>query len=104
MDDQAVVTLRDAAQRARHQHRRGEGGAQGDNDDPRLHARNDLYLDGVRISAATCDPVLSSRGSGPEGAGLDPLFGRGSTGGVVEQDSKCPGTAIRRRHAGFPRT
>jgi catecholate siderophore receptor len=72
----------------------GEGGAQGDNLTIRgFNARGDIFLDGMRdFGSYYRDPfnydsieVLK----GPSSI----LFGRGSTGGVVNQVSKTPGLA-----------
>jgi catecholate siderophore receptor len=92
MDDQGITATRDA-------HRTvpgislaaGEAGAQGDNLTLRgFTARNDFYLDGMRdFGSYYRDPfdlqeieVLK----GPSSV----LFGRGSTGGVIQQVSKQP--------------
>ena len=92
MDDQGVTTLRDALRNVPGiSLAAGENSAQGDNLTIRgFTARNDIYLDGMRdFGSYYRDPfylediqVLK----GPSGI----LFGKGSTGGVVEQDSKQP--------------
>jgi catecholate siderophore receptor len=92
LDDQGVTTLRDALRNVPGVSlNAGEGGAQGDSLTIRgFSARNDIYLDGMRdFGSYYRDPfhlediqVLK----GPASI----LFGRGSTGGVVEQDSKRP--------------
>ncbi|MEI9972234.1 MAG: TonB-dependent receptor plug domain-containing protein [Ignavibacteriota bacterium] len=70
----------------------GEGGAQGDNLTIRgFTARNDLFIDGMRDFAATIairsTPQEVEVLQGPSSV----TFGRGSTGGIVEQASKVPG-------------
>lgn len=92
IDDQGVTTLRDALRNVPGiSLAAGENSAQGDNLTIRgFTARNDIYLDGMRdFGSYYRDPfylediqVLK----GPSGI----LFGKGSTGGVVEQDSKVP--------------
>jgi catecholate siderophore receptor len=92
MDDQGVTTFRDALRNVPGiSLAAGENSAQGDNLTIRgFTARNDIYLDGMRdFGSYYRDPfylediqVLK----GPSGI----LFGKGSTGGVVEQDSKVP--------------
>jgi len=70
----------------------GESGAQGDNLTIRgFTARNDIYLDGIRDFGSyyrdgfNLDQVEVLEGP----AGVQ--FGRGSTGGVINQESKMPG-------------
>jgi catecholate siderophore receptor len=92
MDDQGIITFRDALRNVPGiSLAAGENSAQGDNLTIRgFTARNDIYLDGMRdFGSYYRDPfylediqVLK----GPSGI----LFGKGSTGGVVEQDSKQP--------------
>jgi catecholate siderophore receptor len=92
MDDQGVTTFRDALRNVPGiSLAAGENSSQGDNLTIRgFTARNDIYLDGMRdFGSYYRDPfylediqVLK----GPSGI----LFGKGSTGGVVEQDSKLP--------------
>lgn len=92
MDDEGVTTFRDALRNVPGiSLAAGENSAQGDNLTIRgFTARNDIYLDGMRdFGSYYRDPfylediqVLK----GPSGI----LFGKGSTGGVVEQDSKLP--------------
>lgn len=70
----------------------GEGGAQGDNLTIRgFSARNDLYIDGMRdFGSYYRDPFNLQEVDvvqGPSAA----TFGRGSTGGVVNQATKMPG-------------
>jgi catecholate siderophore receptor len=71
----------------------GESGAQGDNLTIRgFTARNDIYLDGIRDFGSyyrddfNLDQVEVLEGP----AGVE--FGRGSTGGVINQESKIPTT------------
>jgi len=100
LEQQGVNTLRDALRNvAGISLAAGEGGAQGDNLTIRgFSARNDIFLDGMRdFGSYYRDPfnyesidVLQ----GPTSA----TFGRGSTGGVVNQESKTPaGRPIHQR-------
>lgn len=92
MQEQGVTTLRDALRNvAGISLAAGEGSSQGDNLTVRgFTARNDIFLDGMRdFGSYYRDPfdlenveVLQ----GPSGV----MFGRGSTGGVVSQQSKTP--------------
>ena len=69
----------------------GESGAQGDSMTIRgFTARNDIYLDGIRdFGSYYRDPFNFEQVDVLEGpAGVD--FGRGSTGGVINQESKEP--------------
>ncbi len=92
MSDQGVTTLRDAVRNvAGISIAAGEAGAQGDNLTLRgFSARNDIYLDGMRDfgsyyrDAFNYDRVEVLKG--PSSI----AFGRGSTGGVVNQVSKAP--------------
>ncbi|MEO8430821.1 MAG: TonB-dependent siderophore receptor [Acidobacteriota bacterium] len=100
MDERGTTTLRDALRNvAGISLAAGEGGAQGDNLTVRgFSARNDIFIDGVRdFGSYYRDPfdiqeveVLK----GPSSV----TFGRGSTGGVVNQESKTP--ALERFAAG----
>jgi catecholate siderophore receptor len=70
----------------------GEGGVQGDNLTIRgFSARNDLFLDGIRDQGAYTRDTFNIENievlKGPSSV----MFGRGSTGGVVNQVSKTPG-------------
>ncbi len=70
----------------------GEGGAQGDNLTLRgFTARNDIFMDGMRDFGSyyrdSFDVEQAEVLKGPSSA----IFGRGSTGGVVNQVSKTPG-------------
>ncbi len=92
LQEQGVTTLRDALRNVSGiSLAAGEGGAQGDNLTIRgFTARNDIFLDGMRdFGSYYRDPfdyqsvdVLQ----GPTSAS----FGRGSTGGIVNQESKSP--------------
>jgi catecholate siderophore receptor len=69
----------------------GEGGIQGDNLTIRGYsARNDLYLDGVRDWGSDSRDVFNLEAvevlKGPSST----MFGRGSTGGLVNEVSKTP--------------
>ncbi|MGC2404055.1 MAG: TonB-dependent receptor, partial [Acidobacteriaceae bacterium] len=70
----------------------GEGGSQGDNLTIRgFTARNDIFLDGIRDFGSyyrdSFDYDAIDVLEGP--AGVE--FGRGSTGGIINQESKVPG-------------
>ncbi len=92
MDDQAVTTMRDALRNVPGiSLAAGEFGAQGDSLTIRgFTARNDIYLDGMRDFGSYYRDPFYLDGiqvlKGPSSI----LFGRGSTGGVIEQDSKTP--------------
>jgi catecholate siderophore receptor len=92
MEQQNVTTLRDTLRNvAGISIAAGEGGAQGDNLTLRgFTARNDIFLDGMRdFGSYYRDPFnLESVEvlKGPSSA----MFGRGSTGGVVNQATKQP--------------
>jgi catecholate siderophore receptor len=92
MDDQHTTTLRDALRNvAGISIAAGEGSSQGDNLTIRgFSARSDIFMDGMRdFGSYYRDPFNLERVEVLEGpSGI--LFGRGSTGGVVEQDSKTP--------------
>jgi catecholate siderophore receptor len=90
MRDQGVTTLRDALRDVSGLSlSAGEGGNQGDNLSLRgFSARSDIYQDGMRdFGSYNRDPFLLESIEvlkGPSSA----LFGRGSTGGVVNQVTK----------------
>lgn len=89
---QGTTTLRDALRNAPGiSLAAGEGGSQGDNLTIRgFTARNDIFLDGMRdFGSYYRDPFNYNQIDVLEGpAGVQ--FGRGSTGGVVNQESKAP--------------
>jgi catecholate siderophore receptor len=92
MQEQEVTTLRDALRNvAGISIAAGEGGAQGDSLTIRgFTARNDLYVDGMRdFGSYYRDPFYLEEVDviqGPDSTN----FGRGSTGGVVNQAVKAP--------------
>jgi catecholate siderophore receptor len=92
VEQQGAATLRDALRNvAGISLAAGEGGSQGDNLTIRgFTARNDLFLDGMRdFGSYYRDPFNTEEVEvlqGPSSA----AFGRGSTGGVVNQASKTP--------------
>ncbi len=92
MQEQNVTTLRDAVRNvAGVSIAAGEGGAQGDSLTIRgFSARNDLYIDGMRdFGSYYRDPFNLEEVEviqGPDSTN----FGRGSTGGVVNQATKFP--------------
>jgi catecholate siderophore receptor len=93
MQEQGVTTLRDALRNvAGISLAAGEGGAQGDNLTIRgFTARNDLFIDGMRdFGSYYRDPFNTQEVEVLQGPS-SVTFGRGSTGGVVEQSSKAPG-------------
>jgi catecholate siderophore receptor len=92
MQDQGVTTLRDALRNAPGiSLAAGEGGSQGDNLTLRgFTARNDIFLDGMRDFGSYYRDSFNYEAvevlEGPSGV----TFGRGSTGGVINQESKSP--------------
>ncbi len=92
MEEQATTTLRDALRNvAGISIAAGEGGFQGDSLTLRgFSARNDIYVDGMRdFGSYYRDPFHLQQVEvlkGPSSAG----FGRGSTGGVVNQSTRLP--------------
>ncbi|WP_433975157.1 TonB-dependent receptor domain-containing protein [Tunturiibacter lichenicola] len=92
MKDEAVTTLRDALRNVPGiSLAAGEAGAQGDNLTIRgFTARNDIFLDGIRdFGSYYRDSFNYEQVEALEGpAGVQ--FGRGSTGGVINQESKVP--------------
>ncbi|MBS1803665.1 MAG: TonB-dependent receptor [Acidobacteria bacterium] len=93
MQDQGLSTLRDTLRNVPGiSLAAGEAGAQGDNLTIRgFTARNDIFLDGIRdFGSYYRDSFNFEQVDALEGpAGIQ--FGRGSTGGVVNQESKIPG-------------
>jgi catecholate siderophore receptor len=93
MEQQGVTTLRDALRNvAGISLAAGEGGAQGDNLTIRgFTARNDLFIDGMRdFGSYYRDPFNTEEVEVLQGPS-SVVFGRGSTGGVVNQSTKSPG-------------
>ena len=90
--DEGVTTLRDTLRNVPGiSLAAGEAGAQGDNLTIRgFTARNDIFLDGIRdFGSYYRDTFNYEQVEALEGpAGIQ--FGRGSTGGVVNQESKVP--------------
>jgi catecholate siderophore receptor len=92
IEDQANISLRETLRNVPGiSIAAGEGGAQGDNLTIRgFSARSDLYLDGMRdFGSYSRDPFYLQSIEVLKGP-ASILFGRGSTGGVVEQNSKMP--------------
>jgi catecholate siderophore receptor len=93
MQQQGTTTLRDALRNvAGISLAAGEGGAQGDNLTIRgFTARNDLFIDGMRdFGSYYRDPFNTQEVEVLQGPS-SVTFGRGSTGGVVNQSTKMPG-------------
>ena len=93
LDDQGVNTLREALRNVSGiSLGAGENASQGDNLTLRgFSARNDIYLDGMRdFGSYYRDPFYLEDIQVLKGPSSI-LFGRGSTGGVIEQDSKQAG-------------
>ncbi len=91
--EQGVTTLRDALRNvAGISLAAGEGSSQGDNLTIRgFTARNDLFIDGMRdFGSYYRDPFDMEEVEVLQGPS-SVTFGRGSTGGVVNQASKTPG-------------
>jgi catecholate siderophore receptor len=92
MQEQAATTIRDGLRNVPGvSMAAGEAGAQGDNLTIRgFSARNDMFIDGIRDfgsyyrDAFNYDAIEVLQGP----AGVE--FGRGSTGGVINQESKMP--------------
>jgi catecholate siderophore receptor len=92
LDDEGVTTMRDALRNVPGVSlAAGEGGQQGDNLSIRgFNAQNDFFLDGVRdFGSYYRDPFNLQSIEVIEGP-ASVLFGRGSTGGSVNQVSKQP--------------
>lgn len=95
MQQQGTTTLRDALRNvAGISIAAGEGGAQGDNLTIRgFAARNDLFIDGMRdFGSYYRDPFNTQEVQVLQGP-TSVTFGRGSTGGVVNQSTKIPALA-----------
>jgi len=92
MEDEATHTLEDALRNVPGiSLAAGEAGAQGDNLTIRgFTARNDIFLDGIRDFGSYYRDSFNYEQvdvlEGPAGV----QFGRGSTGGVINQESKAP--------------
>ena len=92
MEEQANTTLRDALRNvAGISIAAGEGGFQGDGLTLRgFSARNDMYVDGMRDFGSYYRDTFNLQQvevlKGPSSS----VFGRGSTGGVINQTSKAP--------------
>jgi catecholate siderophore receptor len=92
MEDEATRTLEDALRNVPGiSLAAGESGAQGDNLTIRgFTARNDIFLDGIRDFGSYYRDSFNYEQvdvlEGPAGV----QFGRGSTGGVINQESKIP--------------
>jgi catecholate siderophore receptor len=92
IDDQGANTLRDTLRNVPGiSLAAGEGGAQGDNTTIRgFSARNDIFIDGIRdFGSYYRDSFNFERVDVLKGPSSI-LFGRGSTGGVINQVSKTP--------------
>lgn len=92
MHEEGVTTLRDALRNAPGiSLAAGEGGSQGDNLTIRgFTARNDIFLDGMRdFGSYYRDPFDYEQVDVLEGPS-SVSFGRGSTGGVINQETKQP--------------
>ena len=92
LEQQNPTTLRDALRNvAGISLAAGEGGAQGDSLTIRgFSARNDLFMDGMRdFGSYYRDPFNTEQVEVLQGPS-SVMFGRGSTGGVVNQASKTP--------------
>src|SRR6185503_3549940 len=93
IEEQNITTLRDTLRNvAGISMAAGEGGSQGDNLTIRgFGARNDLFIDGMRdFGSYYRDPFDLEEVEVLQGPS-SVTFGRGSTGGVVNQASKTPG-------------
>jgi catecholate siderophore receptor len=93
MQQQGTTTLRDAVRNvAGISVAAGEGGSQGDNLTIRgFTARNDLFIDGMRdFGSYYRDPFNTQEVEVLQGPS-SVTFGRGSTGGIVNQATKTPG-------------
>ncbi len=92
LEQQGTTTLRDALRNvAGISLAAGEGGSQGDNLTVRgFTARNDLFIDGMRdFGSYYRDPFNTQEVEVLQGPS-SVTFGRGSTGGVVNQATKSP--------------
>lgn len=92
IQDQGVTTLRDTLRNvAGISLAAGEGGSQGDNLTLRgFTARNDIYLDGMRDFGSYYRDAFDYGQVEVLKGPASMMFGRGSTGGVVNQVTKSP--------------
>lgn len=92
MQDRGVVSLKDALRNVTGiTSSAGEGGRIGDNVNIRgFSAVGDMYLDGVRDSAQYNREVFNLEQVEVLRGSASMLYGRGSTGGVINQVSKTP--------------
>ena len=92
MNEQADTTLRDSLRNVPGiSIAAGEGGAQGDSFTIRgFNARNDIYLDGIRDFGSYYRDSFDFQSVDVLEGPASVEFGRGSTGGVVNQESKAP--------------
>jgi catecholate siderophore receptor len=92
MREQAAFSMRDALRNVTGLSlNAGEGGVQGDNLTLRGYsARNDIYLDGVRDWGAYTRDVFNLEAVEVLKGPASTMFGRGSTGGVINEVSKTP--------------
>jgi catecholate siderophore receptor len=92
LQDQGTSTLRDALRNvAGISLAAGEGGAQGDNLTIRgFTARNDIFLDGMRDFGSYYRDSFNYEDIDVLQGPTSVTFGRGSTGGVVNQETKVP--------------
>ncbi len=93
MNEQAATTLRDAMRNVTGIGIAASeaGGAQGDNFTLRgFSARNDMYLDGVRDQGTYFRDTFNIQSVEVLKGPASIYFGRGSTGGIINQVSKAP--------------
>lgn len=94
MQEQQVTTLRDTLRNSPGiSIAAGEGGAQGDNLTIRgFSARNDMFLDGIRDFGSYYRDAFDYEQVAVLQGPASVQFGRGSTGGVINQETKQPQT------------
>ncbi|RZU41174.1 TonB-dependent siderophore receptor [Edaphobacter modestus] len=92
MQEQAATTIRDGLRNVPGVSiAAGEGGAQGDNLTIRgFSARNDMFIDGIRDFGSYYRDAFNYEAIEVLQGPASVEFGRGSTGGVVNQESKMP--------------
>ncbi len=95
LQEQAATTLRDGLRNVPGiSLAAGEGGSQGDNLTIRgFSARNDIYLDGIRDFGSYYRDAFDYESVDVLEGPASVEFGRGSTGGVVNQETKQAGTS-----------